>query len=214
MEITALNISEIGFDLLQSELDRRDGISVMTRELIQNELKDRQYEMDQYNRLDFNKLSIDVLISLRAKGNRYSAGFSHQVTAALIYKNEQRISDSQDKSKGNLAIIIITGIILLVAFITNPSLEKQREVVKAKILQSDNPLQVDMVFHNDPEKLSNLVSGLFIDKMLENSLSVYNCIFISFTCFTDKDKTEIVGIALFGQVYIPDSEIEKMKNME
>ena len=77
MEISKSNIGELGYDYLKSRLEYNNDLSSYTERLIENEIKTRQDEMDKYLFSGLNNLSIDVLLSLKSKINRYPVEFEN-----------------------------------------------------------------------------------------------------------------------------------------
>ena len=110
-------------------------------------------------------------------------------------------------------ILIVIGFCLLVTIITNPSVQKHREEVK-KVLKSFVDKRVGKSNDDNSkasEEMGNLFAGLFIDKMIESSVSSDNYLFFSLTKITKDDKSKTIGIGILGNVFL-SKDINELKD--
>lgn len=216
MEITKSNVSGLGYDYLKSKLDYNKDLSSYTERLIENEIKLRQAEMDNYLFSGLNNLSNDILLSLKSKTNRYPVEFENQVKGIIFNRNESRNHNSNNNSnkKSNSWIVpIIIFFICICAVITNPSSEKHKEIIKTKcysLMQKSIKEKTEKdgsKWESFGQALGMIIGKPIIDIIVENSISSDNYIFFSTTKITLDGETRIIGIGAFGSVFL-DSRID------
>jgi hypothetical protein len=96
-------------------------------------------------------------------------------------------------------VFVIIGSVLIIALITNPSPDKHREQV-----------QIDLVI-----PVENVVGSemtLTILDLLTSNVTSTNYFVFSQTIYLNKDKRNIIGIGVFGRVYLFDDYITKFQN--
>lgn len=109
--------------------------------------------------------------------------------------------------------IIIVGVILILAGISNPSEEMHKQALKDKLEQrvaeamdkdedSDNPLTAMA------QGLGKWLGGAIIDGIVDNLVSAENHIIFSLTKLETEDGPQTIGIGVFGNVFIT-KEIDK-----
>lgn len=107
---------------------------------------------------------------------------------AELYKNRNRI-----KIKKKYILIFI----LIVAALTNPSITKHQTAAVDKI---QNYLQ------NSPHTSTSSAGSLyFVEDQIKSRVSSSSYLFFSTTEVTIDNKAEIIGIGLFGMVFISDA---------
>jgi hypothetical protein len=110
--------------------------------------------------------------------------------------------------KSNLILIIIV-LIVLVAIFTNPKLDRHKEVVKTELNTSMQKSLKNSGSEAEGQVLGALLGGALIDRMIDSIVSTDNYLIFSTTKVTWEGQTKVVGIGIFGNVYI----IGKFKNM-
>lgn len=113
------------------------------------------------------------------------------------------------ESKGKVNLLkkrYILILIILIAFVTNPSKEKHRNVIKGKInvvMGADNPyVGGDSSGHED----------VFLNEMIDSYISYSNYLLFSTIGVDYQGETRVIGIGVFGYVYIPDKVEEMLLN--
>jgi len=110
--------------------------------------------------------------------------------------------------KKNYAFTAITGLIILIAVITNPNQDRHKEVIKNKL---NSYLQESMKESmkdsgNDWEQAGKaigvILGGAIIDKIVDNLVSTENYVLFSITKITWDGKTKIIGIGALGNVFL------------
>ncbi len=115
--------------------------------------------------------------------------------------------------KSNTLILIIVSLLVLAA-ITNPGIEKHKEVVKSKINES---LQANLSNSENSteqagEALGAAFGGVIIEKMVDNIVSSDSYVVCSTTKITWQGQSKVIGIGLFGNVFLSGQLDEAMKS--
>lgn len=116
--------------------------------------------------------------------------------------------------KKNQIIIALIAFLIIIAVLTNPNQDRHKEVIKAKfnsIMQkslSEEFSDTDDIWGNAGQALGMMFGGVVIDGIIANSVSTDNYLIFSTTKFTWEDSTKVIGIGVFGNVYI-SSKLEK-----
>lgn len=107
-------------------------------------------------------------------------------------------------------IIIILAIIILIASITNPSIEEHKQAVKSEV----NKLVQNTVTKSksDMESLGILLGSSLAVKFVENSVSRDNYILFSVTKFSWESESRNIGYGVFGNVFISEKVKESFNN--
>jgi hypothetical protein len=128
----------------------------------------------------------------------------------------------KNRSKGALIIIIVFA---LIAFFTNPSVEKHREVVKTKL---NTLMQQSLYETNDGNNsneltksfgaaLGSMLGSAILDPFIDRAITSDNYIFFSTTKLTWGGQTKEIGFGAFGNVFlskdIDNSLKEQLKNV-
>lgn len=116
----------------------------------------------------------------------------------------------REESKGKINILkkrYIIILILIVAFITNPSEDKHKSVVKSRIygVMYVNPLTSN-------EESSAYQTDMLVNQIVDTYVSYSNYLLFSTTNVTWKGETMYIGIGIFGYVYIPEKVNEILLN--
>jgi hypothetical protein len=210
-EITKSNVNEFGYDYLKSKLDYNKELSSYTERLIVNEIKIRQTEMDNYKLSGLNNLSTSVLSSIKSKINRYPFDFENDVKNILHNKNmnseRDRKSSQNIQSKYNKLVLLLVFIFIAIcAVITNPTPERQKEILKTKIYSliqnSAKEKESDDQTKSVGRTLGFMLGKPIIDYAVENSIGSDNYVLFSTILFSWDGDTKIIGIGAFGNVFV------------
>jgi hypothetical protein len=110
--------------------------------------------------------------------------------------------------KKNYVFVAIIGLIILIAVITNPNQDRHEEVIKNKL---NSYLQESMneslnESNNDWEQAGKaiglMLGGALIDRIIDNLISTDNYVIFSISKVTWDGKTKIIGIGVFGNVFL------------
>ncbi len=93
-----------------------------------------------------------------------------------------------------MVILIIAGLVLFTAILTNPSEAKQKEILKSKLTQ----LSIDGGLN---ENLIALASS-FIANLVDNTISSDNYVLFSVVKSSWENQTNVIGIGVFGNVIL------------
>jgi hypothetical protein len=116
--------------------------------------------------------------------------------------------------KNKQIILILVGLILLVSVITNPNQDRHKEVVKNKLnVLMQNAMKESLENSNNGTQqfgsaLGLMLGGVMLDRMIENMVSSDNYVLFSTTKITWEGETKLIGVGLFGNVFI-SSEIDE-----
>jgi hypothetical protein len=115
-------------------------------------------------------------------------------------------------------ILIGISILLLVAIITNPDTNHHKEEVKLKIHEylqkslADNINETDDQWSKAGKLFGNLFGEAMINNMVNTIITSNNYILFSTTSATFEGKSKIIGLGIFGNVYLSDKVNEAFKN--
>jgi hypothetical protein len=115
-------------------------------------------------------------------------------------------------------ILIGISILLLVAIITNPDTNHHKEEVKLKIHEylqkslADNINETDDQWSKAGKLFGNLFGEAMINNMVNTMITSNNYILFSTTSATFEGKSKIIGLGIFGNVYLSDKVNEAFKN--
>jgi hypothetical protein len=116
--------------------------------------------------------------------------------------------------KNKHIILIITGVLLIIGALTNPTQDRHKEAVKNKlnvIMQKsikDSMKNSDSGAEQIGSALGLMLGGAILDRMIESTISSDNYVLFSTTKATWEGKAKIIGVGVFGNVFISD-EIDK-----
>lgn len=115
-------------------------------------------------------------------------------------------------------ILIGISILLLVSIITNPDTNHHKEEVKLKIHEylqkslADNINETDDQWSKAGKPFGNLFGEAMINNMVNTMITSNNYILFSTTSATFEGKSKIIGLGIFGNVYLSDKVNEAFKN--
>ncbi len=101
-------------------------------------------------------------------------------------------------------ILLMFGILLIIATITNPNTDRHKEVMKTKLNKlTQNPLpKSDKKLGNTDSLSGMMLAEKFVNKMVDQIVSVDNYFLFSLTVATYRGSTKTIGFGAFGKVYI------------
>lgn len=105
-------------------------------------------------------------------------------------------------------IIIFIGVLLIVGALTNPTQDRHKEAVKNKlnvIMQKsikDSMKNSDSGAEQIGSALGLMLGGAILDRIIESTISSDNYVLFSTTNATWEGKTKIIGVGVFGNVFI------------
>lgn len=108
--------------------------------------------------------------------------------------------------KGALIFVFIV-VLTLIAVLTNPDQNRHKEVLRNRInaymqhsvVSAQNNTSDE--WNDTSNTLAIMLSGVFVDQLLENLISTENYVVFSLTKITWQGETKIIGIGAFGNVY-------------
>lgn len=110
--------------------------------------------------------------------------------------------------KKNYLFFTITGVITLIAILTNPNQDRHKEVIKNKLnsymqkSMKQNQTKTDNEWGQAGETLGMMLGDALIDKIIDNIVSTDNYVLFSTTKISWEGETKIIGIGAFGNVFI------------
>jgi len=119
---------------------------------------------------------------------------------------------NREARKGKINILkkrYVIILVLLIAFITNPSEDKHQQVVKSKI---NEVLRISVLPAEKDEQSGYEFDNVLVDQIVDSYTSYNNYFLFSTTDVIWKGKTDIIGIGLFGYVFIPGKVDEILLN--
>ncbi|MDB5002641.1 MAG: hypothetical protein JWQ34_866 [Mucilaginibacter sp.] len=115
--------------------------------------------------------------------------------------------------KSYLTLIVIL-LILSVAIFTNPNLARHKEVVKTELNMYMQKAVKDEMKGGRSEMIGQafgaLLGGALVDRMIDSIVSTDNYLIFSTTKVTWEGKSRVIGIGIFGNVYITGKLKEAM----
>lgn len=109
----------------------------------------------------------------------------------------------------------LAAVLLLIAAFTNPDVSRHREAVKTKIMNTIGARSFSADERGQAgAALGMLLGGTLADMMIDNLVTCDNCIVCSLTKVTFQGKSRIVGIGLFGNVFLSDRFNNAFENLE
>lgn len=100
--------------------------------------------------------------------------------------------------------LIVLGVLLLIAILTNPGKEVHKEEVKSKFTESyQKSLEANATSDNNGfEALGSLLGTSLINALIENNVSCDNYVLFSITKITYKGESKSIGLGLLGNVFL------------
>jgi hypothetical protein len=110
--------------------------------------------------------------------------------------------------KNSHIALAIISLIVLVAVLTNPDQNRHKEVIRNKFItylqksikkeQAEPPDEMEQA----AQAFGITLSGMLVEKVLDNLMSIDNYIMFSTTKITWDGEPRIIGIGAFGNVFI------------
>lgn len=106
-------------------------------------------------------------------------------------------------------------LITIIAVLTNPDRERHKEVIKNKV---NIAMQKSMTRHSGSQAstgqaLGMMLGGFFIDNIIDQMISIDNYVLFSTTKVTMDGETHVVGIGIFGNVFVTNEIDEFLENV-
>ncbi|MCW3086247.1 MAG: hypothetical protein JWP12_3613 [Bacteroidetes bacterium] len=121
--------------------------------------------------------------------------------------------------KTKYLIFGIVAFVILIAVITNPNEDRHKSAVKSKILSLTLTLQKpvdEMGDVNSPLAqagmgLGSMIGGAIVEQLVNTCVSEDNYVLFSLTKITWNGETRIIGVGVFGNVFLTDKIDETLK---
>ena len=121
--------------------------------------------------------------------------------------------------KKNYLVVVIIGVIVLVAVLTNPSEDRHREAMKSR-LNANMQKTIKQRLGEDAnglegsaQALGAILGGSVVSGLVENVVSSDNYVLFSTTKMTWEGESKVVGVGAFGNVFI-SNKIDKALDEE
>jgi hypothetical protein len=120
--------------------------------------------------------------------------------------------------KNKHIILIISGVLLIIGVLTNPTQDRHKEAVKNKLNVLMQKSIKDSMKNSDSgaeqigSALGLMLGGAILDRMIESMVSSDNYVLFSTTKATWEGKTKIIGVGVFGNVFISDEIDNALKD--
>ncbi|NDV96290.1 hypothetical protein D0T84_15415 [Dysgonomonas sp. 521] len=118
------------------------------------------------------------------------------------YKDPKRIPKKGSHLLKKRYLLIL---ILLIAFFTNPSVEKHKEAVKQRVNK--------IVLPADPSGSGFVGNHPYVDQFVESYVSRTDYYLFSTTTVSRDYQVITIGLGIFGHVFISDMVDEKLKQI-
>ena len=124
----------------------------------------------------------------------------------------EKMKTNKNIMKKSNIVLIVFATIILIAVLTNPSIEEHKQAVKSVI----NQVVQNSISENgsDMEKLGILFGSSLAEKLIENSVTRDNYILFSITKITWQGKSKSIGYGLFGNVFLSEKVNKAFNNNE
>jgi len=109
--------------------------------------------------------------------------------------------------KGNVALLIF-GLIILLAVLTNPSTERHKEAIKIKLKEYMQKSMTESMnnssngFEQLGQAFGMILGSAIIEPIVDNLISRDNYILFSITKITWDGETKVIGVGVFNNVFI------------
>ena len=113
--------------------------------------------------------------------------------------------------KKNPITLLIVAILLIAAALTNPNTDNHKEFMIIKLNKlTQNPLpKSDKKLRNTDSLSGMMLAEKFVNKMVDQIISVDNYFLFSLTVATYRGNTKTIGFGAFGKVYITN-QVDKL----
>lgn len=112
--------------------------------------------------------------------------------------------------KKNHIVLAIFGVFILMAVITNPNQDRHKEVIKNKLntyiqkSMKESLTESSNKWEQAGQALGLMLGGVLVDRVIDNLVTTDNYVLFSTTKITWDGQTRVVGVGLFGNVYVTD----------
>lgn len=110
--------------------------------------------------------------------------------------------------KKNYLVFAIIGVIAIVAILTNPNQDRHKEVIKNKLNSymqksiKQNLPETDNDWEQVGQVFGMMLGGALADRIIDNLVSTDNYVLFSTTKISWEGETRIIGVGVFGNVFI------------
>ncbi len=110
--------------------------------------------------------------------------------------------------KKNYLVFAIIGVIAIVAILTNPNQDRHKEVIKNKLNSymqksiKQNLPETDNDWEQVGQAFGMMLGGALADRIIDNLVSTDNYVLFSTTKISWEGETRIIGVGVFGNVFI------------
>ena len=117
--------------------------------------------------------------------------------------------------KKNPITLLIVAILLITAALTNPNTDNHKEfiIIKLNKLTQQALPKSDKKMENKSSISGMLLAEKFINKMVDQMISVDNYVLFSVTVANYRGLTKTIGFGAFGNVYITN-QVDKFLSKE
>lgn len=119
--------------------------------------------------------------------------------------------------KRKFSVLIVLGLVVLVAVLTNPNQDRHREVLKAKVVSymqksmSDGLTDSEIDLENAGQAVGMMLGGALIDGVISNIVTTNNYVLFSTTNVIWEGESRVIGVGAFGNVFLT-KEIDEALN--
>lgn len=119
--------------------------------------------------------------------------------------------------KRKFSVLIVLGLVVLVAVLTNPNQDRHREVLKAKVVSymqksmSDGLTKSEIDLENAGQAVGMMLGGALIDGVISNIVTTNNYVLFSTTNIIWEGESRVIGVGAFGNVFLT-KEIDEALN--
>lgn len=109
---------------------------------------------------------------------------------------------------------IIIGIIVLVGILTNPGIDRHRASVKEVLIKAIGKSTDSIRKDDETNGLADIglaLSTMMLNTLVETAVSSQNYLVFSLTKVTYGDGSRIIGIGIFGNVFLFDDKLDPDK---
>ncbi|CAG5067967.1 hypothetical protein DYBT9623_00695 [Dyadobacter sp. CECT 9623] len=106
-------------------------------------------------------------------------------------------------------VILVAGVVLLVALLTNPSLDQHKSAVKIVAGKVVGEATQELEKEENPfAALGAAMGSVMINSLVESIVSSQNYLVFSLTRITFEGESRTVGIGAFGNVFLFDKNLD------
>lgn len=120
--------------------------------------------------------------------------------------------------KNSLVVLLIFGVIVVIAMLTNPNQQQHKDAVKSKLnvymqksLKS-NANKANNRWEEMGQNLGAMFGGVLVEQTINNLVSSDNFILFSLTNMTWEGESKTIGFGFMGNVFLSSKIDEALKN--